>query len=579
MNAAVATEKSAAANTVLDLRVLGETLCKIPLSAESETEAIEQLLSNASLLTSAKSAAYFPTDKSGRILEGAVVEKNIDSDDFRQQVWRLSTLSIGERSVQTARLAEDGNKFAVCVPVIRPRYPVEALAIVMTATEPARILPGVVQILQLVAAFAAQWRGRVGSVQSDEQLNLYHGLTAILSEAVHKTTTDQFSACVASGLRRHFELTSVAFISTRQSTARLTALSPAKKFDRQSELVKSFESVAEEAILQAHADPELDVFSISKLKTEASKSLVSHTSTEHLDCLILRNQDASVNGLCILVGDGTSNGNPTDLYKIACELVGQQHELFYRAKPNLWRRVAIAYGSASRRRWLLNFAIPAIALAILLLIPFPLKVKTNCTVQPKKRRYVAAPYEGRLEQVFVEPGDLVNEGDVLARMDAREIRWELGVVRADYSRARKEWDAAMAPGTRDTSAAQIASFEMERLDLKRKLLEEREANLDIKSPTDGVVISGDPKKLEGARLTMGQTLAEVGPIEDNVFELEIPDEDITHVSVGSEVRIKLDSLPGETLRGRLSLIHPRAEQRADRNIFVGDVESRIETTT
>ncbi|MFC1757848.1 HlyD family secretion protein, partial [Planctomycetota bacterium] len=103
-------------------------------------------------------------------------------------------------------------------------------------------------------------------------------------------------------------------------------------------------------------------------------------------------------------------------------------------------------------------------------------------------------------------------------------------------------------------------------------LEDREENLDIKSPTDGVVISGDPKKLEGARLTMGQTLAEVGPMDENMFELEIPDVDVRHVSTGDPVRIKLDSLPGETLTGKLALIHPRAEQRGDRNVFIGDVE-------
>ena len=39
----------------------------------------------------------------------------------------------------------------------------------------------------------------------------------------------------------------------------------------------------------------------------------------------------------------------------------------------------------------------------------------------------AAPYDGALEKSLVKPGDLVSEGQVLARMDEREISLELSV--------------------------------------------------------------------------------------------------------------------------------------------------------
>ena len=560
----------AAKKPSLDLRVLGETLGNIPRMAKDEAAALTALTRIVKQLTSSQIAMYFPTDTSGKVVEGAVVSAGQADEETQQLLWKIGSLTIGERSVQTSRCSDTSNDIIVCVPIVRPRHATESLATVISVTDPARILPGVVQILQLVAAFAAQWRGRIGEGNINEQLGLYASLTSLLAEASQKTTLEQFAQHVIGGLRDEFGLASAAFVKDRRSKMRVLAMAPAQKFDRQSELVRVMAAAAEEAKLHAESNDQIDVFSLTQLRTETSVKLASLSQAEHIDCLVIRNHDRSISGFGLLIGGSRSKAAPEAL-SIASNLLGHQQEVFQKAVPGLLRRIRIAYRKAFRRRWIVNIGIPAIAIALLLAAPFPLKIKTNCTVQPETKRYISAPYEGRLESVFVEPGDVVHEGDVLARMDAREIRWELGVVLADFNRARKQRDAAMAPGARDESTAQIAKFEMERLELKRKLLQEREENLDIKSPTDGVVISGDPKKLEGARLTMGQTLAEVGPMDENMFELEIADVDVRHVSVGDEVRIKLDSLPGETLHGELALIHPRAEQRGDRNVFIGDV--------
>ena len=57
---------------------------------------------------------------------------------------------------------------------------------------------------------------------------------------------------------------------------------------------------------------------------------------------------------------------------------------------------------------------------------------------------------------------------------------------------------------------------MERLQLTTRLLQDRSRNLIIKSPVDGLVISGDLKRAEGVRLTVGQTLFEVAPLDEMI---------------------------------------------------------------
>ena len=76
--------------------------------------------------------------------------------------------------------------------------------------------------------------------------------------------------------------------------------------------------------------------------------------------------------------------------------------------------------------------------------------------------------------------DVVQEGQVLARMDGREIRWKRAGVLADKSQAAKKRDSAMA--AHEYAETQIARLEVDRLDLELRLLAHRAEHLEIKSP-------------------------------------------------------------------------------------------------
>jgi biotin carboxyl carrier protein len=210
-----------------------------------------------------------------------------------------------------------------------------------------------------------------------------------------------------------------------------------------------------------------------------------------------------------------------------------------------------------------------IAVGLLLLVPWPYRITCDCELLPLKRRYIPAPYDGVLKQVSVQPGDLVAEGQVLARMDGQEIDWQLAAHQADYMRASKEHDASLA--NRNTAAAQVARLEMERLDVQIELLRNRAHNLEIKSPMGGIVLSGDPREMEGARLTMGQNLFEVGPLEEMIVELFVPDHEITYVQPGQQVRLRFDAYPHRILTATVRRVSPRAETRDQKNVFVAEV--------
>ena len=224
--------------------------------------------------------------------------------------------------------------------------------------------------------------------------------------------------------------------------------------------------------------------------------------------------------------------------------------------------------STSYRRWLVAAGIGA--LFLIPICPWRHKVRLSCQVEPVVRRYSVAPYDGILKNSLVRPGDLVQQGQVLARMDDRELRWELLRTMAELGRATKKRDVAMAD--QDTSEKQLAELEMERLKLKVKQLQHRESVLEVTSPISGVVLKGDLEDAEGAPVKVGQGLFEVAPLERVKLELAILEEDLPSVAVGMKVDARLDGTEGLKLQGEIVRIQPRSEIRDNQNVFLAEVE-------
>jgi RND family efflux transporter MFP subunit len=242
----------------------------------------------------------------------------------------------------------------------------------------------------------------------------------------------------------------------------------------------------------------------------------------------------------------TRRGEPSAIGRLLRALIGRRRS---------WRGKAAVLG--------------ACALAAILLMPAPYKVACDCQIEPVHRRFVAAPYEGTLEKSLAAPGELVSQGQLLARLDGREIRWEMAGLDADYIQAVKKRDSALA--NQNAAASQLAKLEMDRLQLQRRLLEHRAANLEIRSPIDGIVASGDLERAEGAPLLIGQTLFEIAPLGEMIAEIGVPEREIPYVHVGQEVALRLDAYPGRAWTATLTSIQPRAETRDHQSVFVAEV--------
>ncbi|GAB4168647.1 MAG: hypothetical protein Fur0032_06970 [Terrimicrobiaceae bacterium] len=75
-------------------------------------------------------------------------------------------------------------------------------------------------------------------------------------------------------------------------------------------------------------------------------------------------------------------------------------------------------------------------------LPRPVTEDVVGTVRSETRANVESKVSGRVETIHVDLGDRVKEGDILAKIDAREVKARLDRADADLNQAKRDWERA-----------------------------------------------------------------------------------------------------------------------------------------
>jgi len=104
----------------------------------------------------------------------------------------------------------------------------------------------------------------------------------------------------------------------------------------------------------------------------------------------------------------------------------------------LWSQVQAAQPRWYQRRWLRAALVLAAATVAASVIEYPLYVTSECTIIPGERAYVRSPLAGVLAEILVDEGGAVHKGDVIARLDDRDLRAERKKAIAEAARIEAE---------------------------------------------------------------------------------------------------------------------------------------------
>jgi membrane fusion protein (multidrug efflux system) len=168
---------------------------------------------------------------------------------------------------------------------------------------------------------------------------------------------------------------------------------------------------------------------------------------------------------------------------------------------------------------------------------------------------VAADLPGTVDKINFESGRSVQTGDVLVELDTREERAQLAsneaqrdLAKINHDRmqqlfqegviSRQDYDKAMAD-QRQTEA----NVNEVRANIARKT---------IRAPFSGVL--GIRQVNLGQYLAAGNAIVSLQSLNPIYVNFNVPQQELSHVKIGSTVRIKTDSVTGAEFTGRVNAL-------------------------
>jgi RND family efflux transporter MFP subunit len=187
-------------------------------------------------------------------------------------------------------------------------------------------------------------------------------------------------------------------------------------------------------------------------------------------------------------------------------------------------------------------------------------VRATGTVEPIRTVVVIGQLAGALLSVEVEEGDRVRQGQVLARIDSRELQAQMRSAEATLEVARSA--AERSEQLREQQIITVAEYEADQAAYASALathdqLRTRINYATVRAPIGGVVLE---KLVEAGHVVGTQTrLFTIGDIDPLVVRVPISELDVTALAAGDTVGVTLDALPGAELVGRVRRIFPAAD--------------------
>ncbi|MDJ0848645.1 MAG: HlyD family efflux transporter periplasmic adaptor subunit [Myxococcota bacterium] len=225
-------------------------------------------------------------------------------------------------------------------------------------------------------------------------------------------------------------------------------------------------------------------------------------------------------------------------------------------------------------RALARGALGAAALLLLLLaiVPAPYRISAPATLEGRVQRALVAGVSGYIAEAHARAGDVVRAGDLLARLDDRDLRLERRKRASQKAQLEKEYREALA--SRDRTQVSILRAQIERAAAELGLVEEQIGRTDIVAPFDGVVLRGDLDRALGSPVERGEVLFEIAPLDGYRTIVEVDGRDIADAEVGQTGRLALSALPGRRLPLVIERITPVSTTRDGRSYF--RVEAALE---
>lgn len=189
------------------------------------------------------------------------------------------------------------------------------------------------------------------------------------------------------------------------------------------------------------------------------------------------------------------------------------------------------------------------------------EVRVVATLQAPDSVAVTTEVSGRVVVLNLQPGQRVEQGDLLVRLDDRQARADLQVIEAQLADARRQLDRALRLRSNNSISQSQVDELRTALDVaiaQREAARVRLNNHRIEAPFAGVVGLSDVT--QGAYLQSGTSLATLDATDQMELHFSVPERFIGKVRVGQTVLSQSPAFPGEIFEGELTELDSRINE-------------------
>ena len=429
-------------------------------------------------------------------------------------------------------------------------------------------LQGVMRLLQWGCAW---WHRRLGSAVPSAQ-----GLTTVLGLLATSLQEEKFLAAataVVTDLATALRCERVAFGIRKGRHSQVRALSHTADFNKRSGLIRALGMAMDEAIDQQETLVLPRADSAIPLIKRSHEALMSQHGTKAVCTVPLSAGDRLIGALTLeRDGDQPFTDEEVRLSEHAGTLIGPVLEVKRRDDRWIGQKVWDAFhGLVAHLLGPRHLALKATALALLasgLFFAFATgayRVTAPAVLEGTVQRAVIAPQDGYVAGAEVRAGDIVQQGQVLAALEDKDLRLEMVQWGGEREKHLREYSKALAE--RDRAGVRILGAQVEQAQARIALLSEQLARARITAPFDGVVVSGDLSQSLGAPVSRGDVLFEIAPLASYRVILKVDERDVSQLQVGQTGGLALAGLPGEPLTVKVEKITPVASAEEGKNLF------------
>lgn len=380
------------------------------------------------------------------------------------------------------------------------------------------------------------------------------------------------ATAIATDLAARLGCRRVAIGLQRRGVVRLIALSHTAWFEAETETAAALEAAMEEALDQDLPTVLPPLPETARRITVALADLARASGARTLAVVPLTAGPRSIGALVAERDDEPFDRGALQVLETAGHAIGPLLAAKAREDRLVSGRIVNALSDAARavlgpRRPALKLAAATAlaAVAWLSLATAEFRVTARAVIEGSVQRAAVAPFDGFVAAAPIRAGDIVEEGEVLARLDDRELRLEAARWRAEREQQLLRYQEAI--GRQDRAQARILAAQIRQTEAQIALIEGKLERAAIRAPFRGVVISGDLSQQLGAPVEMGRVLFEIAPLDAFRVVLKVDERDLRYVRQGQEGRLVLTGLATDVFPLAVTKVTSVATAEEGRNVF------------